>query len=85
MAIKLRRSDIFFERKSNAGVGHDPIMPLLTELENYFWRLFYKYAAPTALSELVRKFLPTDPSLKSFPPKGIGTLISHLVSWRISH
>jgi hypothetical protein len=25
------------------------IMPLLTELENSFWRDFYKYAAPTAL------------------------------------
>jgi hypothetical protein len=31
------------------GVGHVPKMPLLTELENIFRVVSYKYAAPTAL------------------------------------
>jgi hypothetical protein len=31
------------------GVGHVPKMPLLTELENIFCFVSYKYAAPTAL------------------------------------
>jgi len=38
------------------GIGHEPKMPLLTELENLFCSGFYNYFAPTVLQATRRQF-----------------------------
>jgi hypothetical protein len=37
------------EHNLRVGVGHEQKMPLLTELGNLFWSVYYKYAGPTDL------------------------------------
>jgi len=59
LVIVFRPDDVLpaLNRKNNVyidlgiGVGHDPKMPLLTELENLFLPSSYKDVAPTALDQ----------------------------------